>query len=73
MIPFVIRGHLLSARGVKNCKGGGDNLYLITDKVTDNINTIIGDILSPHCAEGVYRNYLTVCASGRQGQAKEDA
>lgn len=48
-------------------------MYPITDNVTDNINTIIGDRMSPSSAEGVYINYLTVCASGRQGQAKEDA
>ncbi len=73
MIPFVMRAHSLGARGVALFARGGGTICPITYNITNKLsNYYAARSATPLCRRR-YRGLLEICASGRQGQAKEDA
>ena len=73
MIPFVMREHPLGARGVALFARGGGTICPITYNITNKLsNYYAARSATPLCRRR-YRGLLEICASGRQGQAKEDA
>lgn len=72
MIPFAMRAHSLGAREVALFARGG-TICPTTYNITNKLNNYYAARSAILLCRRRYRGLLEICASGRQGQAKEDA
>lgn len=73
MIPFVMRAHSLGARGGALFARGGGTICPITYNITNKLSNYYAARSATLLCRRRYRGLLEICASGLQGQAKEDA